>query len=73
MYYYNQKTTNTLNFVEETNKQISIPKTEEISKKRLNKFLLGFICHICQRKFPSEEKLRTHENLSTLHKVRISL
>ncbi len=33
MYYSNQKTTNTTNFVEETNKQISIPKTEEISKK----------------------------------------
>lgn len=28
-----------------------------------------FICEVCQRKFPSEEKLKIHENLSGLHKV----
>ena len=30
-----------------------------------------FICYICQRKFPSEEKLKLHESMSELHKANL--
>lgn len=29
---------------------------------------IAFICYICQRKFPTEEKLKIHESMSELHK-----
>lgn len=29
-----------------------------------------FYCYVCSRKFPSEEKLRMHESMSALHKVK---
>ena len=32
---------------------------------------VSFICYICQRKFPSEEKLKLHEMKSELHKKNI--
>ncbi len=28
-----------------------------------------FICHVCKRKFPTQEKLKMHEEMSALHKV----
>lgn len=29
---------------------------------------ISYICYLCQRKFPSEEKLKFHEMKSELHK-----
>jgi hypothetical protein len=36
-----------------------------------NNITQTFICYICQRKFPSEEKLKLHESMSELHKANL--
>jgi hypothetical protein len=41
---------------------------EEVIAENLEE---DFICQICNRKFKTEEKLRLHEELSSLHKVNI--
>ena len=28
-----------------------------------------FVCYVCKRKFPTQDKLKMHEEMSTLHKV----
>lgn len=51
---------------EEYDKVIPIESFEpEKEKKEEN---VSFICYICQRKFPNEEKLKLHEMKSELHK-----
>ncbi len=32
-----------------------------------------FLCLVCKRKFPNSDKLRLHEEMSTLHKVSLIL
>ena len=63
---------NSLNYPQinltEQNK-INIPESDQNLNTLANNEIREIICIICQRKFPSEEKLKMHENMSTLHKV----
>ena len=44
---------------------------EDYNNNNSNNITQTFICYICQRKFPSEEKLKLHESMSELHKANL--
>ena len=44
---------------------------EDYNNSSNNNITQTFICYICQRKFPSEEKLKLHESMSELHKANL--